>query len=159
MDGVERLSIVSKVLFDSRLCELKRENEELRLRVFWLEHSESKFAELMQLANCSESGPWCSCFACLESGRFHPMYAGPGTDTCMWNCTFKPWFEEIVGRCGMSVGHVENECDTHLWYAESSCYPSRFSWGYGRKLTDVRRSDDCEFCKLEALFVVLGEMV
>ena len=159
MDGVERLSIVSKVLFDSRLCELKRENEALWLRVFWLEHSEQQLAERMQRANCSESGPWCSCFACLESGRFHPTYAGPGTDMCGLKCTFKPWFEEIVGRCGMSVGHVENECDTHLWYAESSCYPSRFSWGYGRKLTDVRRSDDCEFCKLETLFVVLGEMV
>ena len=158
MDGVERLSIVSKVLFDSRLCELKRENEELRLRVFWLEHSESKFAELMQLANCSESGPWCSCFACLESGRFHPMYAGPGTDTCRLECAFKPWFEEIVGRCGLSVG-MSKEDDTHFWYTLSECSPLCFSWGYGRKLTDVRRSDDCEFCKLEALFVVLGEMV
>ena len=31
MQGVERLSIVSKVLFDSRLLELRRENEALRL--------------------------------------------------------------------------------------------------------------------------------
>jgi hypothetical protein len=31
MQGVERLSIVSKVLFDSRLIELRRENEALKL--------------------------------------------------------------------------------------------------------------------------------
>ena len=31
MQGVERISIVSKVLFDSRLIELRRENEALKL--------------------------------------------------------------------------------------------------------------------------------
>jgi hypothetical protein len=48
MEGVERLSLVSKVLFDSRLCELKRENEGLRMKVFWLEHGMEKLAERMQ---------------------------------------------------------------------------------------------------------------
>jgi hypothetical protein len=64
MQGVERLSIVSKVLFDSRLIELRRENEALKLeqkrtidavkleqksridtlklKVFWLEHDDLK---------------------------------------------------------------------------------------------------------------------
>ena len=60
MEGVERLSLVSKVLFDSRLCEPKRENESLRLRVFWLEHNMQQLAERMQRANCSKDGPCCS---------------------------------------------------------------------------------------------------
>ena len=156
MEGVERLSLVSKVLFDSRLCELKRENEELRVNVFWLEHSTEKLAERMQRGNCSQDGPRCTCHECLESGRLHPLYAGPGTDRCMWRCTFKPWFEERVTECGMSVGQGEGEPDTHFWHAESGCSPSRFSWKYGRKLSDVRRSDNPELCKLHALFDVLG---
>ena len=146
MEGVERLSLVSKLLFDSRLCELKRENEELRVKVFWLEHSTEKLAERMQRGNCSEDGPRCTCYECLESGRFHPLYAGPGTDRCMWRCTFKPWFEERVAACGMSVG--EDGADTHFWHGES--------WQYGGKLKDVRRSDNPELCKLQALFAVLG---
>ena len=147
MEGVERLSLVSKVLFDSRLCELKRENEELRMKVFWLEHGMEKLAERMQWGNCSQDGPRCTCFECLESGRFHPVYAGPGTDRCMCGCTFKPWFEERVAQCGMSVGR-EGEADGHFWHGET--------WQYGRKLSDVRRSDSPELCKLHALFEVLG---
>ena len=153
MEGVERLCIVSKVLFDTRLCELKRENEELRLRVFWLEHSAQKLAELMQLANCSKDGPWCSCCDCLQSGRFHPTYEGPGTDTCMWKCAFKPWFEEIVARCGMRVGLCKED-DAHFWYAESLCAPVRCAWQYGTRLTDAR-SEHADLAKLNALFDAL----
>ena len=35
MNGVERLAVVSKILFDTRLLELKRENEALKLKLFW----------------------------------------------------------------------------------------------------------------------------
>ena len=155
MEGVERLSLVSKVLFDSRLCELKRENESLRLRVFWLEHSMQQLAERMQRANCSKDGPCCSCCDCLESGRFHPMYAGPGTDTCMWKCAFKSWFEEIVARCGMRVGLCKEE-DAHFWYTASEWAPVRPAWQYGTRLTGAR-SEHADLHKLKGLFDALPE--
>jgi hypothetical protein len=157
MEGVERLSLVSKVLFDSRLCELKRENEDLKLRVFWLQHSLQQLAELTQRANCSESGPRCSCFECLDGGRFHPWYSGPGTDRCVCNCTFKPWFEEFVTRCGMSVG-LHKEPDAHLWCTESECPRARFPWRYGTRLTDAR-SEHAELHKLKELFAALEAVV
>jgi len=41
MNGVERLSVVSKILFDMRLLELKCENEDLKLKLFWKENGPS----------------------------------------------------------------------------------------------------------------------
>ena len=68
MQGVERLSIVCKVLFDERLLELRREHEALkqttdalRLRVFWLQHDDLKLKQHLAWANDSRTGPNCCC--------------------------------------------------------------------------------------------------
>ena len=47
MNGVERLALVSKILFDTRLLELKRENEALKLKLFWKEHNPSHLKAAM----------------------------------------------------------------------------------------------------------------
>jgi hypothetical protein len=136
MQGVERLSIVSKVLFDSRLIELRRENEALRfdqqraidtvkleqkstidklkLKVFWLEHDHLKLLEHLARANDSDDGPkWC-CEGCYRSGRFGNFGSDkrvlPGV-----NCTFIPWFENEITDFDMtsSVGH-STEVTTHF---------------------------------------------
>ena len=92
MQGVERLSMVSKVLFDSRLIELRRENEALKLeqkrtidavkleqkhkidalklKVFWLEHNDLKLKELLAWVNNCYDGPKCCCEGCYWHGRF-----------------------------------------------------------------------------------------
>jgi hypothetical protein len=116
MQGVERLSIVSKVLFDSRLIELRRENEALRLeqqrtidavkleqkstidklklKVFWMAHDHLKLQEHLAMANNSDDGPKCCCANCYWNGRFGldpDKRVLPGV-----NCTFIPWFENEI---------------------------------------------------------------
>jgi hypothetical protein len=135
MQGVERLSIVSKVLFDSRLIELRRENEALRLeqkriidavkleqkstidklklKVFWMAHDHLKLQEHLAMANNSDDGPKCCCANCYWNGRFGldpDKRVLPGV-----NCTFIPWFENEITDFDMtsSVGHY-TEVTTHF---------------------------------------------
>ena len=136
MQGVERLSIMSKVLFDSRLIELRRENEalkveqkrtidavkleqkstidKLKLKVFWMAHDHLHLQEHLALANDSEDGPNCRCRGCYRSGRFGNFASDkrvlPGV-----NCTFMPWFENEIVDFDMtsSVGH-STEVTTHF---------------------------------------------
>jgi len=160
MDGVERLALVSKVLCDSRLCELKSENEALRLQVFWLQHSFESLSKRMQWANCSDNGPWCTCHDCLQSGRFHPTYAGPGIDRCVFKCTFKPFFERLLAQCNMSVGGREADTDTHFLCLESPLVPheSWHSWHYGSKLASAHTSSSADLQKLKNLFQILADL-
>ena len=140
MQGVERLSIVSKVLFDSRLIELRRENEALRLeqqrtidavkleqkhtidklklKLFWSKHDHLHLQEHLALANDSDDGPNCRCRDCYWNGRFglsDDKHVLPGV-----NCTFMPWFENEIVDFDMtsSVGHyteVTTHFATHAW--------------------------------------------
>ena len=114
MQGVERLSLVCKVLFDVRLLELRREHEALkqtadalRLHVFWLQHDDLKLKQHLAWANDSDAGPKCACVECYWNGRFDY------TDDQKWvrhdiNCTFKPWFETQLVDFGLtsSPGHA-----------------------------------------------------
>ena len=77
MEGVERLSLVSKVLFDSRLCELKRENEELRVTVVRLEDRLEKLAERMQRRRRVVDGIFTLLHARLSSSCSSPTSEGP----------------------------------------------------------------------------------
>ena len=160
MDGVERLALVSKVLLDLRLCELKSENEALKLQVFWLQHSFDNLSQRMQWANCSHNGPFCTCHDCLQSGRFHPAYAGPGIDRCVYRCTFKPFFERLITQCGMSVGYGETDTDTHFLCLDSPLAPHEgwHSWHYGGKLTALHTSRNADLQKLQQLFQVLADL-
>ncbi len=58
MNGIERLAAVSKILFDTRLFELRRENEALKLKLFWKEHSPRMLRDCMSHAN--HLGPDCA---------------------------------------------------------------------------------------------------
>ena len=119
MQGVERLSLVAKVLMDTRLLELKRENEELKLKLFWKEHNPSMLKQAMAAANTVEGGPRCACLACIVGGRcangtqgyapyafaheYDHQLVMSAHDICHLRCQFKPWFEEKIRESGMSV--------------------------------------------------------
>jgi hypothetical protein len=164
MQGVERLSIVSKVLFDSRLIELRRENEALRLeqeraidavkleqkstidklklKVFWLEHDDLKLKEHLEMANNLYDGPNCCCRGCHWNGRVGlDKHVLPGV-----NCTFIPWFENEIVDFDMtsSVGN-STEVTTHFAIYDGECH-------FGRWLLEIPTCEHPELRKVHDLF-------
>ena len=121
MQGIERLSVVCKVLFDARLLELRRENEALRqttdafkLHVFWLQHDDLKLKQHLAWANDSNTGPNCCCNDCYWNGRFD-YTDSPKPILQFTGCTFKPWFETELTDFGLtsSAGH-DHQVTTHF---------------------------------------------
>jgi len=168
MNGVERLAVVSKVLFDTRLLELRRENEALKLKLFWKEHNPAHLKAAMSAANQAEGGPACSCLACVVSGRGE---SEPGEAAEKKPCTFKPWFEQLLREHDMSVGHVVDvpRVDGSVVDSDNNVFDddqhfTNFAgadwkwWSYGSKLWKATSVRDPELAKLERLFHTLNTL-
>ena len=172
MDGVERLALVSKILFDTRLIELKRENEALKLKLFWKEHNHEIMNNAMCWANEAPGGPRCSCLACVVSGRYEKL---DGKDAEKKPCMFKPWFEQVLRAHDMSVGHVVDMprvdgsvVDSGNYVYDDGQHFTNFAgedwkwWTHGSKLWKATSVRDPELAKLERLLhflYTLGEDV
>jgi hypothetical protein len=110
MQGVERLAMVCKVLFDVRLLELRREHEALkqqsdalRLKVFWLHHDDLKLKQHLAWANDSDAGPQCCCDGCYTNGRFDFCDPDSPKPVMMYAvCKFIPWFETQIMPFGLT---------------------------------------------------------
>ena len=170
MNGVERLALVSKILFDTRLLELKRENEALKLKLFWKEHNPEELDKAMHLANTANGGcgPACSCLACAVSGRYESK---PGEVAEKKPCTFKPWFEQVLREHDMSVGHVVDMprvdgsvCDSGNDVFDDGQHFTNFAgcdwkwWTHGSKLWKATSVRDPELAKLERLLHFLDTL-
>ena len=170
MNGVERLAVVSKILFDTRLLELKRENEALKLKLFWKDHSPFFLKEAMSTANQAEGGPACACLACFVSGRHESEY---GEVPEKKPCAFKPWFDQVLQdhHMGVAVGLppepvwvdgsvVDSGTDVlddgqHFTNLGSDDW---VYWTYGSKLWKATSVRDPELVKLERLFHTLNTL-
>jgi len=169
MQGVERLALVAKVLMDTRLLELKRENEALKLQLFWRDHNPSMLRQAMAVANMVEGGPRCACLACIVGGRcadgtrgFAPYPVAPEYDfqlvmstydRCHLRCQFKPWFEAQIREAGMRVG-VDAVQDDGQHFSNLG----RADWNafvYGSRLWKASSTGDPELGKLKTLFHAL----
>jgi hypothetical protein len=165
MQGVEKAVFVCKLLLDQRIIELKNENESLKLQLFWKNHNPTLLKNAMAAGNQSELGPKCGCSACSVSGR---AYEGDVEHNVLpWTCTFKPWFEEKIRECGMTIGHgldgfVDGSIvDDHNPLYDVDCHFNNLAredwvcWSYGSKIWKVKSASDAELQKLVDLFKVL----
>ena len=177
MPGVDTLALVSKVLLDTRFLELKRENEDLKLRLFWIDHSINTLKVLMARANQVSHDLRCRCRSCMYARRFQPTIFDADNDEIKdEDCKFKPWFEQVLQEHGLSVGrggdpHPEDfdrefyprpNLDVHFHVVESENTWSYNSWAklmYGAKLWKAQTTQDPELLKLTALFKTLGGMM
>jgi len=158
MSGVDRLALVSKILLDVRFLELKRENERLKLRLFWFDHCLVTLRKILYMANNSACGPKCRCASCVLTKRYEPNILD-GYDDDEDACKFQPWFEQVLQQHGMSfrdTGHSEFHDDVHFHALLSN--NARNQWVYGGKLCNARSTADPELVKLAALFQTLGSM-
>ena len=142
--------------------ELQRENEALKLKLFWKEHNNEIMENAMCHANEAVCGPRCSCLTCQVRGRYSRGV------TQNEQCTFKPWFEQVLREHDMSVGHVvdvpridgsvvdsdNNVFDDDQHFTNFAGADWRW-WTYGSKLWKATSVRDPELAKLERLFRTL----
>ena len=157
MQGVERLSLVAKVLLDTRLLELKRENVELNMKLFWKEHNPCMLREAMAAANKTDGGPRCACLACIVGGRcangtrgFAPYpfaHEHDGQliltqyDRCHVRCQFKPFFEQAIAEQGMSVGFGVPDMHLPVWVDGCVVHDANAVLDDGQHFSNLRRAD------------------
>jgi hypothetical protein len=154
MSGVDRLALVSKILLDSRFLELKRENERLKLVLFWVDHSMDRLQKRMFEANNDSSGPRCRCQRCTDTKRYKlTILDGYGDDIYYESCKFQPWFEGVLQQHGLSFGD-DPRADVHFHAVERG--DVRSQWAYGAKLRNAGSTTDAGVLKLRALFETLG---
>ena len=176
MSGVDRLTLVSKILLDQRFLELKRENERLTLSLFWVDHSINTLKKLTFRANNRAGGPRCRCRGCTRAKRrWRTELAGYDDEGDDEACKFGPWFEKTVQEHGLSFassGQDDNlfPCDSDReWYPMPDAnvhfllFPSQreaatswCTWVYGAKLWKAQTTQDPGLLKLTALFQTLG---
>ena len=105
MSGVDRLALVSKIMLDQRFLELKRENERLKLSLFWVDHSINTLKHLTNYANNRAGGPRCFCRCCVRAKRYRPSILDGYDDEdsiVERACRFGPWFEKMLQEHGLT---------------------------------------------------------
>jgi hypothetical protein len=166
---LDRMALISQVLLQPRLLQLRNENEELKLKLFWKDHSQSKLKKLMIESN--QFGPQCRCIACALSGKMEdgqtPLHGSAA-------CIFKPWFEDLLAKHGLTAVtgvrtdqtptephmsmdgmHGVYDVDAHFYHPTSGDW---VLWTYGAKLWKAKYVHDAELHKLSALFQSLSEV-
>jgi len=151
MSGLDRLALVSKILLDSRFLELKRENERLKLSLFWVDHSVNTLKKMMCKANKHPAGPRCRCVSCM--GILDAYDDGITDETCK----FKPWFEQVLQEHGMSFGEGFASHDSVHFHVRAYDV-GWYGWVYGAKLWNARSTTDAELSKLRTLFATFRDL-
>ena len=162
MEGVEKSVFVCKLLLDQRVIELKKENESLKVQIFWKTYNPTKLKEAMVHGNQGMLGPKCGCTSCVVTGR-----CGEEASNIAGPCTFKTWFEQKIMECGMTIGcgidgmrdgaivddpNPVYDVDCHF---NSLARQDWFCWSYGSRLWRAKSASNPELAKLVALFKVL----
>ena len=168
MQGVSRVDR----LLDRRFVQLKNENERLRLELFWTKYHAHKFSNALKFAN--KYGPACSCSECDLRGHNSVANFSSRPYDPSEGCAFRPWFIAKAWRCGVTIGHANDEgaivkgaekvgfrdpiynVDTHLVFLNHRERNARYVH-YGARLSNVTSVTDPELQKLVDLFVSLNE--
>ena len=172
MASIETLARASKVLFDQRLVDqrkeieaLTKENDMLRLELFWKDHDMTNLKNAMALANANHTK--CLCSGCVLTKRDAHVDPDEGVHTS--TCVFTPWFEELIAHCEMvtvtcnrqsknpqqqAVSFLSrNDCieaDSHFVFFPSPG-PGLIAFMFGERLWKTTTTNDPELFKLELL--------
>src|SRR5436190_19468267 len=98
---IDMLIVCTHPLYDVRISELRNENMELRLKLFWAIHTKHKLVNLIQqhghIVNCG-------CLACHVGQR-------TSSEEIETVCRWQPLFESIIAECDLtwSVGGPTTE--------------------------------------------------
>jgi hypothetical protein len=159
---VDKLRQVAKILTDVRLDELVKENQRLRLALFWRDHSHERLREVLE--GSIQRFIRCECKKCIIKGCSDSFKGS-------WECSVQSYFEKYVNKHGFSA-EIESDCPYVEDDVGESCYfykadvhfvlgSSVMDWvliGYGNRFHKVKSIQDPELIKLKELFKALGYM-
>jgi len=159
---LDKLALVSRLILDQRVIDLRRENEELKMKLFWKDYSVCDLEKVMRCGNIfAHSAPKCNCAECSWAERMDIRMV----EDKHANCTFKPWFEMKIKECGMTVGYdcsglIKNHESRLAGVYEADCHFVSVTgdwncFSYGRKLWGAQTTADPELQKLRELFCIL----
>jgi hypothetical protein len=149
---------------------LLRENDALRLQLFWKDHNDQALQQLMIEANLyGFQAPRCACLSCRLSGR------APDDEEAVEGerCRFKAWFEPVVAGLGLTVltGVAEGmeqigmhvSCSNPVYDVECHFHhlvrADWFAWNYGSALWAAESVESEDLRRLETLFRVLNACI
>jgi hypothetical protein len=157
-EGVELLTLASKAFMDTRLLELKKKNDRLKLQRFWQIYGAGQLQNQLRGYQWIIGAVHCECVSCKKYQRFkRPPHRLPDEDEeaeAEWNaryyanktwdvCEYQPWFHDFltvdVGEIG--IQHVYFKGNHVEWF-----------FGYGPKFLNARSVADPELRKLENIF-------
>lgn len=99
---MDALAAVSRVMFDQRILDLRKENEALQCEVALLRFGPEVFNRMLTEANDSGVTEVCKCPACFLAKRF-----------CQWSCP-----RELVSRFNGQTGMPCALKECLLWHAQ-----------------------------------------
>ena len=97
MGSIDKLALVSRVLFEQRIIDQRKEIDALCLELFLRDFKRSKFMKRMSLANVIHKK--CACSRC--EGIFLTNLIIPEEAVHLAECILCPWMEEQIFKCGM----------------------------------------------------------
>lgn len=159
----DRLALVSKVFMDKRFLRLRRQNECLKLELFWKTYNVDMLRKEMYETHTVCNLFYCNCVSCVTNGRMLDMDDDPGMaehfaglPRCT-ECRYKVWFLDFIEEM-----HMEYRCDDSEDWTDSGYFVmyglENWSFGYGNDLADARSVCDPELRKLEWMFRILYSM-
>ena len=159
----DRLALVSKVFMDKRFLELRRENECLKLELFWKTYNVDMLRKELYETHTVCNLFFCNCVSCVTNGRMLDMDDDPvmaehfaGLPRCT-ECAYKEWFLDFIKEMHMEYRYDDSEYWTDSGYFEMYGLKN-WSFGYGSYLVDARSVCDPELRKLEWMFKILYSM-
>jgi hypothetical protein len=159
----DRLALVSKVFMDKRFLRLRRQNECLKLELFWKTYNLDMLRKEMYETHTVCNLFYCNCVSCVTNGRMLDMDDDPvmaehyaGWPRCT-ECPYKVWFLDFIEEM-----HMEYRYDDSEYWTDSGYFVmydlENWSFGYGSYLVDERSVCDPELRKLEGVFDTLYVM-
>lgn len=162
--NIDNLALSSKVLYDDRVLNQRKEIESLKLHIFWLENGIRAFKSAMCEFNYTKTK--CACITCMTSGRCSEddeFISGKGT----FNCSFQKPFEELLNQYGLNWSDEwgdpvddkipDDDCGIYPKCTTVDAHfdnPGRADWymfSFGNKLWKATNVNDVELKKYKSL--------
>ena len=117
----DRLALVSKVFMDKRFLELRRENECLKLELFWKTYNVDMLRKELYETHTVCNLFFCNCVSCVTNGRMLELDEGEaehfaGLPRCT-ECEYKEWFLDFIEEMHMDTRYEDdNDADDSEYF-------------------------------------------